>query len=152
MSFGYLYYFTKFDPDRPIEEKYVTEINGERKSSVKQEDAMLYLFDNGITNFHRLTQELSEYKNPANLPVYEFWKIENRIGYVLNEYELYLNNDNEVKKRKAFSFRFIGFGRSCYAETKEELKEKVKNTINEYSNAPIEKGYKTYPYYTQYYR
>ncbi len=36
---GRLYFLNKPDPNRPIDEKYVVEINGERKSFVKEEDA-----------------------------------------------------------------------------------------------------------------
>lgn len=152
MTIGLLFYFTAPDPLRPIEEKYVTEINGKRNSFISEEDAMLYLFDSGIKNFYRLTKELTEYKDPSKLPLYEFWHIENRVGYVLHEYELYVDENDEVKRRKAYSFRFVGFGRSCFAKTKEELEIKVRELINEYNNAPEEKGYHTYPYYTQYYR
>lgn len=151
MTVGLLFYFTKPDPLRPIEEKYVTDINGERKSFVKEQDAMLYLFDQGIRKFHRLTKELTEYKDSSKLPSYEFWHIDNRVGYVLYEYELYMEGD-EVKRRKAYSWRFVGFGRPCFAPTKEELFLKVKSLIQEYKNEPAEKGYYTYPYYTQYYR
>lgn len=62
MSEGILFFFTKPDPFRPIEEKYVTEINSERKSFLHEDDAMLYLFDNGIKTFKRLTKETHEYK------------------------------------------------------------------------------------------
>lgn len=151
MTIGLLFYFTKPDPLRPIEEKYVTDINGERNSFVKEQDAMLYLFDQGIRKFHRLTKELTEYKDSSKLPLYEFWHIENRVGYVLYENEFYLEDD-EVKRRKAYSWRFIGFGRPCFAQTKEELFIKVNSIIQEHKNAPTEKGYYTYPYYTQYYR
>ena len=93
MTIGLLFYFTKPDPLRPIEEKYVTDINGERNSFVKEQDAMLYLFDKGIRKFHRLTKELTEYKDSSKLPSYEFWHIDNRVGYVLYEYELYMEGD-----------------------------------------------------------
>jgi len=152
MSKGLLFYFTNPDPLRPVEEKYVTEIDGERKSFLHQEDAMLYLFDNGITNFHRLTKELSEYKDSSKLPLYEFWQIQNGVGYVLHEYEQYMDENKEVKRRRAYSFRFIGFGRSCFAATKEDLQEIVKQLIHDYNEAPMEKGYLIYPYYTKYYR
>src|SRR5690625_4407788 len=117
MTVGLLFHFTKPDPLRPMEEKYVTDINGKRESFVKEQDAMLYLFDQGIRKFHHLTKELTEYKDSSKLPLYEFWHIENRVGYVLHEYELYVDENNEVKRRRAYSFRFIGFGRSCFAET-----------------------------------
>jgi len=151
MTIGLLFYFTKPEPLRPIEEKYVTDINGKRESFVKEQDAMLYLFDQGIRKFHHLTKELTEYKDSSKLPLYEFWHIENRVGYVLYENEFYLEDD-EVKRRKAYSWRFIGFGRPCFAQTKEELFIKVNSIIQEQKNAPTEKGYYTYPYYTQYYR
>ena len=152
MKVGYLFYFSKPDPLRPIGENYVTEINGERKSFAKEHDAMIYLFDKGIRKFHRLTKELNDYKDPSKLPLYEFWHIENRVGYVAYEYELYVDENDEIKRRRAYSFRFVGYGRPCFAETKEELEVKVRKLIREYNNAPEEKGYKKYPYYTKYYR
>src|SRR5699024_2582465 len=112
----------------------------------------LFLFDNGIKKLRRLTKELTEYKDYSKLPIYEFWQIENRVGYVLYEYEPYIDGSEKVKRRRAYSWRFIGFGRSCFAPTKDELKEKVKGLIHEYNNAPAERGLLTYPYYTQYYR
>jgi len=152
MTIGLLFYFTKPDPLRPIEEKYVTEIEGERKSFVREQDAMLFLFDNGIRKFRRLTKELTEYKDSSKLPIYEFWQIKNRVGYVLYEYEPYIDENEEVKRRRAYSWRFIGFGRYCFAPTKEELEEKVKQLIHKYINEPPERGLLTYPYYTQCYR
>lgn len=77
MSKGILYFFTKPDPYRPIEEQYVTEINGERKSFIHQDDTMLYLFDNGIKTFRRLTKEIHEYKDITKVPIYEFMHVAN---------------------------------------------------------------------------
>lgn len=152
MSEGILYFFTKPDPHRPIEEKYITEINGERQSFIHEDNAMLYLFDNGIKAFKKLTKETYEYKNIAQIPAFEFMHVENRIGYVLYGHEPYVDESGNIKKRRAFVWRFIGFGRSCFAVTKEELKESVLALINQYNNAPEELGYKTYPYYTKHYR
>ncbi len=152
LSKGILYYFKKPDPNRPIGENYVTEINNFRKSLVKEEDAMLYLFDNKVKFFHRLTKELQDYKNQTNLPLFEFWQIKNRVGYVLYDYEHYINELGEVKKRSAYVWRFIGFGSSCFASSKEELKKKVLLLIKEYCNDIEGRGYNAYPYYTKYFR
>lgn len=113
---------------------------------------MLYLYDNGIKYFQRLTKESHDYKDITKIPIYEFWHIQNRVGYVLHDYELYINENDEVKRRKAFVWRFIGFGRSCFAKTKEELKEKVLNVIQKYNDEPQDLGYNSYPYYTRHYR
>lgn len=59
---------------------------------------MLYLFDNGIKQFNRLTKEIYEYKDPTKLPTYEFWHIKNRVGYVSYDYEPYIDKDNKVRK------------------------------------------------------
>lgn len=152
MTEGRLYFLNKPDPDRPIEEKYVIEIKDQRKSFIHQDDAMMFLFDNGIRNYKYLTKEVSEYKDITKVPTYEFWQIENRVGYVLYDFEVYVDENNEMKKRKAFVWRFVGFGRSCFAKTKNELKEKVLSLINHYSEDPEERGYNTYPFYTRYYR
>lgn len=77
---GRLYYFTKPDPDRPIDENYITEINGERKSFSRKEDAMVFLFDNGVRSYKYLTKEEKDYLGFDKLPTYEFWQIENRVG------------------------------------------------------------------------
>src|SRR5690606_9613829 len=103
-------------------------------------------------NFRRLTKEIYEYKDSTKLPIYEIWHIENRVGYVLYDYEPYLDENNNVKKRRAYVWRFIGFGRSCFAKTQEELKEKVLKLIHQYNNEPDEYGYNLYPYYTKHYR
>lgn len=152
MPEGFLYYFTHPDPLRPVEEQYITEISGKRKSFVHEDDAMLHLFDSGIKNFKRLTKEVREYKKITQVPLFEFMHVENRIGYVLYGHEPYIDESGNVKRRRAFVWRFIGFGRSCFAQDKEELKETVSSLINKYNNEPEELGYKTYPYYTKHYR
>lgn len=152
MNEGRLYFFNKPDPDRPIEEKYVTEIEGKRKSFMRQEDAMLYLFDNGVRKYQYLTKEAEEYVDITKVATYELWYIENRVGYVLYDYEQYVDENNEVKKRRAYVWRFVGFGRSCFAATKEELEEKVLSLIHHYNEDPKEHGHNTYPFYTRHYR
>ena len=152
MTEGRLYFLNKLDPNRPIEEKYVTEINGNRESFINQDDALLFLFDNGIKNYKYLTKEVSEYKNLDNLLSYELWQLRNRVGYVLYELESYVNQEDVIQKRKAYIWRFVGFGRSCFAETKEELKEKVIALIDFYNEDPKDYGHSKYPYYTQYTR
>lgn len=152
MAEGILFYFTKPDINRPIEEQYVTEIRSERKSFVHQEDAMLYLFDNGVRKFNRLTKELHEYKDIRTLPVFEFIQVENRVGYVVRDYLPQLDKNNEIINKRVFIWRFIGFGRTCTADTKDELMEQVNQAINEYNNAPEELGCNSYPYYTKNYR
>jgi hypothetical protein len=149
---GRLYFFNKPDPNRPVDENYVAEIDGKRKSFVRKEEAMLFLFDNGIRSYKNLTKEEKDYKNFAQVPTCEFWHIENRVGYVLNDYEQYVDENDEVQKRRAFVWRFVGFGRSCFAPTKEELEEKVQSLIQQYKEDPKEQGFNTYPYYTRYYR
>lgn len=152
MSYWILYFFTKPDPNRPVEEQYIAEIQGNRKSFINKDDALLYLFDNGIKKFKRLTKEVHEYKDITKIPTYEFMHVENRVGYVLYDYEAFIDENNNVKKRRAFVWRFIGVGRSCFAKTKEELEQKVISLIHDYNKKPEELGYKTYPYYTKHYR
>jgi hypothetical protein len=149
---GKLYLFNKPDPNRPIETKYVTEIEGQRKYFVHQEDALLYLFDSGVKTYKFLTKEDREYKDLTKLLTYELWHIKNRIGYVQYDFESYIDEDDEVKRRRAFVWRFVGFGRSCFAKTKEELEEKVLLLINHYNEDPEASGHNTYPYYTRHYR
>ncbi|MGQ4668600.1 hypothetical protein ACUIJN_22735 [Metabacillus halosaccharovorans] len=152
MTEGRLYFLTKPDPNRPIDHNYVTEIEGKRKYFINKEDALLFLFDNGIQNYNYLTKEASEYKDLKKVPMYKFWKIQKRVGYVLYDFEPYVDANNEVKKRRAFVWRFVGFGLGCFAETEEELKEKVQTLINHYQEDPENRGYNKYPFYTRYFR
>lgn len=152
MTEGRLYFLNKLDPNRPIEEKYVTEIDGIRNSFISQDDAMLYMFDNGIRKYKYLTKEEIEYKDFTKIPTYEFWHILNRVGYVLYDFEPYLDKSGNVKKRRAYVWRFIGFGRSCFAETEEKLKQKVVLLIEKYNKGPEDRGYNRYPYYIKHWR
>ncbi|MEH7525855.1 hypothetical protein V7149_21680 [Bacillus sp. JJ1503] len=129
----------------------MVEINGERKSFIKEEDAFIYMFDQGVKTYQSLTKKTSEYKSLKQVPIYEFWHIENRVGHVLYDYEYFVDENGETQKRKAYIRRFVGFGRSCFASTKEELMEKVRAEILIYKD-PGERGFNTYPYYTRYYR
>lgn len=153
---GKLYFLNKPNPNRPIEDKYIAEIEGQRKAFEKEEAVMLFLFDNGVRTYKYLTKEDLEYKDLKkhlkNSPTYEFWKIENRVGYVSYSFELYVDGNGEVKQRKAFVWRFIGFGRSCFAQRQEELKEKVTELIKYYKEDPEKRGFNTYPFYTKHYR
>ncbi|OIJ12697.1 hypothetical protein BKP37_12925 [Anaerobacillus alkalilacustris] len=151
--YGSLFFLNTVSPDRPVEEKYVVEIEGQdRVSFVKKENAMLFLFDNGVSTFQYFTKEISEYKNIKNVATYELWHIENRVGYVLYNYEPFIDENNQVQKRKAYVWRFIGFGKPSFAATKEELKNKVMSLISEYKNDTDNRGLNAYPYFTQYYR
>ena len=152
MKEGKLYFINKTDPNRPIEEKFITEIDGVRKSFIDQDNAMLYLFDEGVRKFNYLTKEIYEYKDPTNFISYEIWHIENRIGYILYDYQLYVDENKKVKKRKSYIWRFIGYGRSCFAQSKEELREKVISTIKTYNEDAEGRGYTAYPFYTKFYR
>lgn len=147
-----LYFLIKPDPNHPIEQRYMVELNETRKSFYNKEDALLYLFDNGIRTFQYLTKELAEYKNVDKQPLYEFWHLENRVGYVLYDYEQYPDENGQLRKRKAFVWRFVGFGRSCFAETREELRLKVLSLINEYREDNEGRGFNIYPAYTKHYR
>jgi hypothetical protein len=152
MSEGILYIFNKPDLNRPIEEKFVAEINGKRTSFVNEDDAKIFLFDNGVKSFRFLTKEVHEYKDFSKVPVYEFLKLKNRVGYVTYGYEPYVDNDGKVKRRKAYIWRFIGFGRYCFAKTMEELQEMVLDLINYYQEDPRERGFNIQPAYTRYNR
>lgn len=147
-----LYFFDFPDPDRPLECKYITNIDGKRKYFEKKEDALMYLFDNGVTTYQFLTKKEENYKKNAKILSYELLQIENRVGYVIYDYQPYVDENNTVKKRKAYVWRFIGFGRSCFAPTKEELLEQVKTQIKEYREDKDNRGYNTYPYYKKYFR
>lgn len=149
---GRLYFLNTPDPNRPVELKYLAEFAENQKWFEKQEDALIYLFDNGVNVYKYLTKELEKYKNLNNLLTYELWHLENRVGYVTYGDEQYYDENNELKKRKSFIWRFIGHGRSCFAETQEELKVKVLSHTNYYKEDPEDQGYNTYPYYTKYYR
>ncbi|MEH7249254.1 hypothetical protein V7114_21060 [Neobacillus niacini] len=122
------------------------------KSFINKEDAMIYLFDHGVRTFKYLTKALSEYKDYRKLPIYEFWHLDNRVGYILYDFEQYVDENDEIKKRKAYVWRFVGFGRSCFAPTRKELGAKVLNLILQYRADPEECGRNTYPFYTKYYR
>jgi hypothetical protein len=152
MTDGILYFLNTPDPNRPIEEKYIAEVNGLTKSFINKEDAMIYLFDHGIRTFKYLTKNLSEYKDYRKLPIYEFWHLDNRVGYVLFDIEHYVDENDEIKKRKAYVWRFVGFGCSCFAPTSEELEAKVLTLILQYKADSEECGHNTYPFYTKYYR
>lgn len=152
MKEGKLYFLNKPDPTRPIENKYVAEFEDQKKSFIHKEDALLYLFDNNVKTYKYLTKEANEYKDLSKVPTYELWHIKNRVGYVLYDYEFYEDENKEIKKRRAYVWRFVGFGRSCFAETIEELKEKVSVLINHYQEDPDECGHNVYPFYTKHYR
>ncbi len=152
---GVFYFFNYIEPGRPVEENSVVEIEGvlnNRKSFLREDDALIYLFDSGAKTYKYLTKEIGKYKNTKNLFTYEFWHINNRVGYVKHDYEHYVDENGTVQKKRAFVFRFVGFGRRCFAETKEELKDKVLAVITEYNTDRKQRGYNTYPYYTRYYR
>ena len=152
MTEGRLYFLNKPDPSRPIEEKYIAEINNLRKSFINQEDALLYLYDNGVKTYKSLTKEALEYKDIKKLPTFEFWHIENRVGYVLHTYKPSVNENAENKRKKSFVWRFIGFGKSCFSDTKEELATEVQSLIAHYKKDPENRGFNTYPFYTRHYR
>lgn len=152
MKEGKLYFLNTPDPNRPIENKYIVEFDEIEKSFDKQEDALIFLFDNGIRKYQFLTKKLNEYKSLKNIKRYESWQLENRVGYVTQDYEWYTDEKNELKKRKAYVWRFVGYGRSCFAKTKEELKNKVLSLIHYYREDPDKCGHNTYPFYTRYYR
>ena len=149
---GRIYYLNTPDPYRPLEEKYIAEVDGHRKSFALEEDALLYIYDSGVRTFKYLTKDALKYMNLNKLPTYEFWHIENRVGYVLNDFQLYIDENNEVKKKRAFVWRFVGFGRSCFADNQEELRRKVNKWIKHYQEDPVNYGYNNYPYYTKCYR
>ncbi|MBU9721961.1 MULTISPECIES: hypothetical protein [Bacillaceae] len=152
---GKLYFLNYVELGRPIDENYVAEIDdvpNSRKSFGDKADALLYLNDNGVKTYKYLTKEASEYKSLKNLLDFEFWRIKHRVGYVSYHYEFYEGQNGEVKKRRAYVFRFVGFGRSCFAETKEELTEIVLEIIAEHLADPRERGLNTFPYFTKYYR
>lgn len=152
MSEGRLYFLNKPYPGRPVEERYFTKINSLKEFFVTKEDALLHLFDQGIRNFQYLTKEISDYKNTQNILTYELWHVENRVGYVQYDYERYEVECGEVKKRRAFVWRFVGFGRTLFALSKEELKEKVRELIQHYNEDLDERGYNKYPFYTRHNR
>ncbi|NLP50247.1 hypothetical protein [Bacillus sp. RO1] len=147
-----LYFFDYPDPNRPIECKYITSIDGINNYHEKKEDALLYLFDKGVTAYQFLTKKEENYKKNAKILTYELLQIENRVGYLIYDFQPYVDENDTVKKRKAFVWRFIGFGRSCFAPTKEEIVELVKKQIEEYQNDTDNRGYNTYPYYTRHFR
>lgn len=150
---GRLYFLNNDSPDRPTEEKYVVDIEGlERKSFIFKKDAMIFMFDNGITTFHYLTKEISEYINTGSIRQFELWHIENRVGYVIYDNEAYVDENDKVKHRKSYIWRFIGFGKPCFAENQELLKEKVKLLIAEHKKDKYNLGLNEYPYFTKYHR
>ncbi|MEA3320957.1 MAG: hypothetical protein U9Q88_13195 [Bacillota bacterium] len=152
MNEGELFFLNTPDPNRPVELKYLAEFDKNHKWFEKQEDALLYLFDNGIKKYKYLTKELDKYKSLKNLLTYELWHLENRVGYVTYGDEQYYDENEKLEKRKSYIWRFIGHGRSCFAQTPEALKDKVLSHINHYKEDTEDRGYNTYPYYTKYYR
>lgn len=152
MTEGKLYFLNKSDPNRPIELKYLAEFDDTQKWFEKEEDALIFLFDNGVRKYRYLTKELLDYKNLKGIQTFELWHLENRVGYVSYGYDSYYDKNDKMLQKRAYIWRFIGFGRSCFAETPEELKYKVICLINHYNEDPEECGHNTYPFYTQYYR
>lgn len=47
---------------------------------MRKEEALLHLFDNGISSYKFFTKEEKDYVNILKVPKYEFWQIENRVG------------------------------------------------------------------------
>lgn len=153
MSEGKLYFLNKPDHNRPIELKYLVELNEIQMWFEKEEDAQIFLFDNGVRKYKYLTKELSEYKKGLkNLQTFELWHLENRVGYVTYGFNNYYDENDKPQQKRAYIWRFIGYGRSCFAETHEELKDKVLSLINHYNEDPEECGHNIYPYYSRYYR
>jgi hypothetical protein len=148
---GKLYFLNTPDPNRPIENKYVVEFDDIEKSFEKEQDALIFMFDNGVTNYQFLSKKLSKYKSLKNIQRFEFWHLENRVGYVSYDYERYYDENDKMQKRRAYVWRFIGYGRSQFAETREELEDKVLSLIHYYKEDPAECGHNIYPYYTRYY-
>ena len=149
---GRIYSLNRIYLGVPVECKYAAEIEGERQYFVNKEDALLYLYDHDISVFQFLMKEVSKYTNITSIPHYEFWHIKNRIGYVVHDNEYYNTVDNITKKQRAYVWRFVGYGRSLYASTKDELKEKVIEQIHQYSEDVNQRGYNIYPFYTRYNR
>lgn len=148
-----LFYFSKPSPSRPAENKYVVEIEGmDSKSFSDKNVAILFMFDKGVNSYKYYTKEISAYKNLKQVPTIEIWQVGHRIGTVTYGDEFYTDENNEVKKRKSFVWRFVGFGKPCFAPTTEELREKVWETINRHLLDPDERGLNKYPYFTQFYR
>ena len=152
MKEGKLFFFKTSDPNRPVELKYLAEFAHNQKWFEKEEEALIYLFDNGVKSYKYLTKSVGEYKNLKNLLTYEFWHLENRVGYVTYGNQLFYDENNELKKRKSYIWRFIGHGKSFFANTQEELKDMVLSHIHYFKEDPENRGYNTYPYYTKYYR
>ncbi|WP_407728483.1 hypothetical protein ACJMCD_28585 (plasmid) [Priestia megaterium] len=153
MHIGNLYYISKPQPNIPREDRYLAEVNRDiKKSFIHEEDALLFLFDNGIRYFQRFTKDILEYKNTKNIPTYELCHLNNRVGYISHGNQPYTDETGKVQKRKAFIWRFIGYGRSCFAPTREELKEKVASLIQQYKEDREGKGFNIYPFYTRHCR
>lgn len=129
------------------------EIEGiETKSFINKDEALLYLFDNGVKTYQYYTKLISEYTNTKQIPIYELWHIGNRIGYVLDDYEPYIDESNAVQYRKSFVWRFVGYGMPCFAADKETLAENVLKLIDYHKNDPEDRGLNEYPYFTKCYR
>lgn len=97
---GKVYFINTPNPNRPIELKYLAEVDDDTLEWFeKQEDALIFLFDNGVRKYKYLTKELSEYKSLKNLQTYELWHIGNRVGYVSYDYERYVDHNNEIQKK-----------------------------------------------------
>lgn len=151
--YGRLFFLNKPVPHRPAEEKYVVEIEGmERKSFVEKNDAILFMYDNGITSYQYFTKEVAEYINIKQIPFYELWRIEHRVGFVLYDFEYYTDENNATKKRKSYVWRFVGYGKPCFAPNKESLKEKVQEVVMRHLEDPDKRGLNEYPYFTKCYR
>jgi len=153
MHIGNLYYLSKPQSNIPREDRYLAEVNRDiRKSFIYEEDALLFLFDNGIRYFQRFTKDILEYKNTKNIPTYELCHLNNRVGYITYGNQPYINETGKVEKRKAYIWRFIGYGRSCFAPTREELEGKVTSLIQQYKEDGEGKGFNIYPFYTRHCR
>lgn len=152
MKEGILHFINTPDPNRPVELKYLVEYEETQKWFEEQSDALIFLFDSGITKYRYLTKLALEYKRLKNTKHYELWQIGNRVGYVTYDFKKYLDEDGNVKKNPAYVWRFVGHGRPCFEETQEELRDKVLSLIQSYKEDPDDRGFNIYPYYTKYYR
>ncbi|MEH7136984.1 hypothetical protein, partial [Priestia megaterium] len=134
-------------------DRYLAEVNRNiKKTFIYEEDALLFLFDNGIRYFQRFTKDILEYKNTKNIPTYELCHLNNRVGYISYGNQSYINETGKLEKRKAYIWRFIGYGRSCFAPTREELEDKVTSLIQQYKEDREGKGFNIYPFYTRHCR
>lgn len=66
-----------------------------------REDALIFLFDNGVKEYQFLTKKLLDYKSLRNIQTYQLWHLENQVGYVIHGLENYVDKNGRSDTKKS---------------------------------------------------